>query len=232
MGGHPLNAPMVGMTPTSNGQGYWEVAADGGIFAFGNAQFYGSMGGQHLNQPIVGMAVTADGGGYWLVASDGGIFAFGDAGFYGSMGGTPLNQPIEAMVPTPDGGGYWMVASDGGIFAFGDAPFYGSTGNLVLPSPISGMIPNGSGYTLIAQDGTEYPFSGPPIATPPGPPPGAVVPDVIGQSFTTGDSTLSNQNFFVDVATDSCFDNDPITSESPAPGTEVFPFSTVTVWCN
>ena len=60
---------------------------DGGVFAFGDAQFYGSMGGQPLNQPIVGMASTADGKGYWLVAADGGIFSFGDATFYGSMGG-------------------------------------------------------------------------------------------------------------------------------------------------
>jgi hypothetical protein len=28
------------------------VAADGGIFAFGDAQFYGSMGGKTLNEPI------------------------------------------------------------------------------------------------------------------------------------------------------------------------------------
>jgi hypothetical protein len=40
------------------GGGYWEVAADGGIFAFGSAQFYGSMGGQHLNAPVVGMATS------------------------------------------------------------------------------------------------------------------------------------------------------------------------------
>ena len=32
------------------------VASDGGIFSFGDAQFFGSMGGQHLNQPIVGLA--------------------------------------------------------------------------------------------------------------------------------------------------------------------------------
>ena len=37
---------------------YWEVAADGGIFTFGNAQFYGSMGGKPLAKPIVGMAAT------------------------------------------------------------------------------------------------------------------------------------------------------------------------------
>ncbi len=39
--------------------GYWMVASDGGIFAFGHAGFFGSTGGTHLNQPIVGMAVHA-----------------------------------------------------------------------------------------------------------------------------------------------------------------------------
>ena len=63
------------------------MASDGGIFAYGDAGFYGSHGGSPLNQPIVGMAATPNGKGYWLVASDGGIFAYGDAGFYGSHGG-------------------------------------------------------------------------------------------------------------------------------------------------
>ena len=68
------------------------MASDGGIFAFGDAQYYGSMGGKPLNNPVVGIASTPDGGGYWEVASDGGVFAFGDAQFYGSMGGKPLNN--------------------------------------------------------------------------------------------------------------------------------------------
>ena len=80
-------------------QGYWEVAADGGIFSFGDAAFYGSMGGHPLNQPIVGIAATPDGKGYWEVAADGGIFSFGDAQFYGSMGGTPLNRPVVGAAP-------------------------------------------------------------------------------------------------------------------------------------
>ena len=44
------------MRATYDGQGYWLVASDGGIFTFGNATFYGSTGGIPLNQPIVGMA--------------------------------------------------------------------------------------------------------------------------------------------------------------------------------
>ena len=55
------------------------VAADGGVFSFGDALFQGSMGGHPLNKPVVGMAGNGAGG-YWLVASDGGVFSF-DATF-------------------------------------------------------------------------------------------------------------------------------------------------------
>ena len=80
----PRTSRWSGMAATPTGHGYWLVASDGGIFAFGDAAFHGSMGGPPLNEPIVGMAATPTGGGYWLVASDGGIFAFGDAAFHGS----------------------------------------------------------------------------------------------------------------------------------------------------
>ena len=65
------------MAATADGGGYWFVASDGGIFAFGDAAFRGSMGGSLLNAPVVGMAADRASGGYWLVASDGGIFSFG-----------------------------------------------------------------------------------------------------------------------------------------------------------
>ena len=141
-------------------QGYWMVASDGGLFAFANAGFYGSMGGIPLNSPIVGMAVTPDGKGYWEVASDGGIFTFGDATYYGSMGGRHLNKPIVGMAATPDGKGYWEVATDGGIFSFGDAAFYGSTGAIHLNKPIVGMaaVPGGGGYWLVASDGGIFSY--------------------------------------------------------------------------
>jgi hypothetical protein len=87
------------MAPTPNGLGYFLVAADGGIFAYGNAAFAGSEGGKALNKPIVGMAVTPAGG-YYLVASDGGIFTYpgtGGPAFYGSAGGTKLSKPIVGI---------------------------------------------------------------------------------------------------------------------------------------
>jgi parallel beta-helix repeat protein len=151
MGGKPLNAPVVGIAPTPvapappggtsapAGKGYWLVAADGGVFNFGDAGFYGSMGGKPLNAPVVGIAPTPDGHGYWLVAADGGVFNFGTAGFYGSMGGKHLNAPVVGIAPTPDGHGYWLDAADGGVFNFGDAGFYGSMGGKPLNKPMVGM---------------------------------------------------------------------------------------------
>ncbi|HVX20126.1 MAG TPA: right-handed parallel beta-helix repeat-containing protein [Acidimicrobiales bacterium] len=109
MGGKPLDKPIVGIagTPyvpgtggapaTPGGLGYWLVAADGGVFTFGDAAFYGSTGGLKLKAPVVGGSATPDGKGYWLVAADGGIFAFGNAGFFGSAGNLKLNKPVVGM---------------------------------------------------------------------------------------------------------------------------------------
>src|SRR5664280_1688899 len=85
------------MSAPAAGGGYWMAASDGGVFAFGDAPFYGSMGGQHLNSPIVAIQSTPDGKGYWLIAADGGIFSFGDAPFYGSTGSIHLVGPIVGM---------------------------------------------------------------------------------------------------------------------------------------
>jgi hypothetical protein len=155
-----LPGPPSPPPPAPPNSSYWLVASDGGIFSFGNAQFYGSTGGLVLNRPVVGMAATASGNGYWFVASDGGIFNYGGASFFGSEGGKPLNAPIVGMAATPDGGGYWEVASDGGIFSFGDAKFFGSEGGKPLNKPIVGMASthDGLGYWLVASDGGIFSF--------------------------------------------------------------------------
>jgi hypothetical protein len=55
MGGKPVNTPIVGIEGTLDGGGYWLVSSDGGVYAFGDAAFYGSMGGRRLNQPMSGI---------------------------------------------------------------------------------------------------------------------------------------------------------------------------------
>jgi hypothetical protein len=157
--GSHLNAPIVGIATTPDNRGYWLVASDGGIFAFGDAGFYGSTGSLRLNKPIVGMAATPDGKGYWLVAADGGIFSFGDAQFHGSTGSLTLNQPVVGMAADGATGGYWLTAADGGVFAF-DAPYLGSMGGTRLNAPIRFVTgtPDFGGYRMVASDGGVFDF--------------------------------------------------------------------------
>jgi len=114
----------VGIVPDPSGTGYWVFTANGGVFSYGGAPFFGSVpgllpAGKQLAQPIVGMAATPNGGGYWLVGADGGIFSFGNARFFGSVpdvlgAGKQLAQPIVGMAATPNGGGYWLVSGQPG----------------------------------------------------------------------------------------------------------------------
>ncbi len=58
LGGTALNNRSSGSPPSPTGDGYYLVASDGGLFAFGpGATFQGSTGKIHLNQPIVGMSL-------------------------------------------------------------------------------------------------------------------------------------------------------------------------------
>jgi hypothetical protein len=135
------------------------VAADGGIFSFGDAAFFGSTGDIRLNRPVVDMAPTPSGRGYWLVASDGGVFSFGDADFFGSTGGIRLNRPVTSLAASPTGG-YWLVASDGGLFAFG-VPFHGALPGLGRPTPDGSRIratSPGNGYYILGVDGSVFAF--------------------------------------------------------------------------
>jgi hypothetical protein len=162
--------------------GYWLVAADGGIFSFGSAPFFGSTGNLHLQRPVVGISPTSDRRGYLMVASDGGMFAFGAARFEGSLpalgirpvgsgGAHALDAPVDAMVPSPDGRGYLLVAADGGVFAFGDASFHGScpqiggcSGRVVAVVPDAGE----RGYWIVTSTGSVYRFGNAPAFGGPG----------------------------------------------------------------
>ena len=80
-------AATVVVEGSPKGGGYWLVASDGTVYAFGTARNYGDMRGKHLNQPVVGIIASPSGKGYWLVAKDGGVFSFGAITFHGSLPG-------------------------------------------------------------------------------------------------------------------------------------------------
>ena len=69
---------VVGVVPTSDGKGYWMVGSDGGVFAFGDAGFVGSLPNLHVQvSDVVGVVPTASGKGYWMVGKDGGVLPSG-----------------------------------------------------------------------------------------------------------------------------------------------------------
>jgi hypothetical protein len=89
--------------PSPTGLGYWLVGRDGGVFAFGDATYRGSVpavlpSGHGLNGPVAGMVRYGDG--YLLCARDGGIFNFSSSSFYGSLGDDPPASPISAVAAT------------------------------------------------------------------------------------------------------------------------------------
>jgi hypothetical protein len=156
----------VGIVPTADRGGYWLDASDGGVFAFGDAGFDGSIPGlglhpagsglpHSLDAPIVGMVPSADGGGYFMVASDGGVFAFGDAHFAGSCPGIGgCAGSAVAVMPDTTGNGYWLVTQTGHVYTFGDASSFGSPGPQSTPVTSAVRTPDGGGYWVLFANGS------------------------------------------------------------------------------
>ncbi|MEO1062487.1 MAG: CapA family protein [Actinomycetota bacterium] len=144
-----LNDEVVAMATVE--QGYWFAAADGGVFAFGDAGFHGSMGGVALNASIVGMASTASGEGYWLVAADGGVFAFGDAPFVGSIGDVGSSTPVIGVAPSPTGDGYALLDRNGTIWRFPDRTASGAAGEV---TPAVAVLWSEQALDVVHADGT------------------------------------------------------------------------------
>ena len=155
-----LNRPIVGMAATPSGNGYWLVAADGGVFTFGDAHFHGSTGKRKLAAPIVGITATRTSNGYWLAAADGRVFTFGDAHFHGGARARRAHTRIAGIAATRSGDGYWLAAANGHVFSFGDANNFGSISAHVSHPRVVGISvgKTGNGYWLATTNGTTYAF--------------------------------------------------------------------------
>ena len=133
------------------------VASDGGVFAFGDAQFEGSCPGTGGCSGAAVAVVPYNSGGYWLVTATGHVYAFGDAFNWGQPG--PQSVPVTAAAA--DGDGYWILFSNGTVDAYGTASALGgpadSVGVLDPASAIFGTV-DGGGYWVASAEGAVYAY--------------------------------------------------------------------------
>jgi sugar lactone lactonase YvrE len=156
-----LNAPIVGMVPSIDDGGYFMVASDGGVFAFGDAHFAGSCPGiGGCAGAAVAVMPDASGKGYWLVTQTGNVYTFGDAHYDGAPGNT--GSPVTSAVRTPDGGGYWILTANGHVYNYGDAANYGSpsSGSFSVLNPATAVFTtsDGAGYWVSSAAGQIFNF--------------------------------------------------------------------------
>ncbi len=150
-----LDAPIVGMVPSADGGGYFMVASDGGVFAFGDARFAGSCPGiGGCAGAAVAVMPDASGNGYWLITRTGHVYSFGDAPYFGAPG--PQSVPATSAVRTPDGKGYWILFANGSVDNFGDAgDFGGPSGQFGGLNPATAIFTtaDGDGYWVVSANG-------------------------------------------------------------------------------
>ncbi len=160
------------------GQGYVEAGANGGVYAFGNAGFWGSIqsvnSGQTaqswLGTPIIGVAEVPGGGGYWLAGDNGEVCGFGSATVWSYDGGpannwcAPDQNPstvgtIVGIAADPNGQGYWLVNSAGDVYTSttsGAVPYYGNAGSITGSAVGIASTPTGDGYWITTTVGAVY----------------------------------------------------------------------------
>jgi hypothetical protein len=92
-----LTSPMVAMQRTASGHGYWMLRADGAIYAFGDARYYGGVGGCPNYHGARSLLVSPDGGGYWIGTNDGSVIPLGDARKLG-MPASITAAPVALML--------------------------------------------------------------------------------------------------------------------------------------
>lgn len=141
---------VVDLAPTPSGKGYYLLAADGRVSAFGDAVFRG--GARQATAPAVALDLTPSGAGYLVVAADGGVVARGDAVHLGDGAGS-TDDAVDLLVIE---GGYRIVFASGRVAAFGAAA---DLGGLEGPdSPVTGAASHGdAGYWLVTASGRVTP---------------------------------------------------------------------------
>jgi hypothetical protein len=140
--------------------GYWMATANGQVFSFGAAHYYGGLPAVAPPPGVRHIEPTPSGNGYWLLDRSGGVTAYGDAPALGRPQGLAKGEDATSLSSTPTGHGYWVFTSLGRAVPFGDAGFFGDLSALHLNAPVIGSVatPSGHGYYMVGADGGIFSF--------------------------------------------------------------------------
>ena len=145
--------------PTAGG--YWFVADDGGIFAFGNAHFYGSTGNMRLPGPIVAMAPGPEGRGYVFAGRDGMLHPFGvqtlAAGYPVATRGGKAVLRFSSATPGKSSVGATVMATGATATSIEVRWLAGPPAQLTLPPPATTYTNQGYGVRADVRDAAGYP---------------------------------------------------------------------------
>ena len=160
MGGRLLDAPVVGMAPTPDGGGYWLVASDGGVFAFGDATY----GGPWADHPAhrAHRRHGADARRWRLLAR--GCRRRGVRlrrrhllRVHGRPCASPRRSSAWPPCPKAAGTGWWPLTAGCSPSA---TRLFGSMGGQRISKPVVAIVagPGSGGYWLLASDGGLFSF--------------------------------------------------------------------------
>ncbi|MCA1843023.1 MAG: hypothetical protein LC792_07485, partial [Actinobacteria bacterium] len=151
-------APKVPATAS----GYWLLADDGAVSAFGTAANLPGAAPLPAGVKAVDLEPTPARDGYWVLTSDGTVHPAGAAPALGSVDPSRLatGERATSLSATPTGRGYWVFTDRGRAIPFGDAGNLGDMSGTKLNGPVLDSIatPTGRGYYLVASDGGIFAF--------------------------------------------------------------------------
>ena len=164
------NAVVPSASGGGAGSGYWMLASDGRVFAFGGAQSFGDPSATIRPAAVFGreavdLEPTPDLLGYWIVDNIGTVYPFGDAS--AALGSAVLSdaqlvagERVTSLSATRTGNGYWIFTNRGRAIAVGDAQHFGDMSGTPLQGPVLDSIPTptGLGYYMVASDGGIFSF--------------------------------------------------------------------------
>jgi hypothetical protein len=155
-----LPSPVIGMTSTADGGGYFVALRDGKVYAFGDALWRGDVLGPTWTgptvppgAPIVGFAAVANGEGYYLLDGEGHLYAFGAGAPYLGSPASVTGMPVS-IVTNPAGSGYWVVTSTGNVYSFGADKLSSVAGPTAVVA--AAATPDGKGLWMVSSNGAIH----------------------------------------------------------------------------